>query len=158
MEVKQYPLSLNSVINITVLGVCSAIFVYAFAPEFSIMRAISEQTSLWFFVVTIVTIGLTFFINYVVSWHKQTNVLRLRLSHKTNELQVFSASEEAISDRVCVYRVEPSSRANSIGIWLELAEKKNEHAYKVNKTLFIGCWQISKRGFRALHRHVIWFV
>lgn len=81
--------------------------------------------------------------------------LHLKLDHEQNQILCtdFNTLER--------FEVEATSKANSFGIWLSLRPlvlQDKSTWPEQNKTVFIARWQTCDDSFRALHRHLIWYL
>ena len=81
--------------------------------------------------------------------------LHLQLDHDSNQILYTELN------KLERFEVAATSKANLFGIWLSLrplmSQKKGAWPVQ-NKTVFIARWQTSEASFRALHRHLIWYL
>jgi hypothetical protein len=86
-------------------------------------------------------------------WKNPVTLLYLTFDHQNNQLRLTDVDGIETS-----YRVAKQSKSCPFGIWLYLADPSSPVRLVKVRLLFIGKWQIDPRGFRALHRHLAWYL
>jgi hypothetical protein len=104
------------------------------------------------FYITSASFSVYFIYSFFIHWHSGSALLYWQLDHQNNQLIFIESNNQR------VFLFENGSRANAFGIWLKLKSPDKDQDEVIRLQYFFARWQMSNRAFRALHRHLIWYI
>jgi hypothetical protein len=93
-----------------------------------------------------------FIYSFWTNWRSGNAILYCQLDHQNNHLVFIESHNQRI------FSLENGSKANAFGLWLRLKSSELEQGEVVKLQYFFARWQMTPRAFRALHRHLIWYL